>query len=233
MAFRFKHFTVEDGESTMPVGTDAMLLGAWADPGEARSILDVGTGCGILALMMAQKSFAHIEGVDIDPGSVAEAAGNFRSSPWSDRLHATQASLSELAARESGKFDLVISNPPFFSGSLRSPHHRRNIARHDSGMDLPGLVSGVSKLLSDTGRFFVIIPTRNRTRLIVLASDVGLFPFGFLSVRPVESKDVTRLLVGFSRTRDHRPEERSLTICGMDGNFTAEYLDLTRNFHYF
>lgn len=233
MTFRCQQFTVEDGNSTMAVGTDAMLLGSWADPGDARTILDIGTGCGILALMMAQESGARIEAIDVDARSVEEAAANFRASPWSHRLQATRASVADLTGRPQVKFGMIISNPPFYSGSLRSPHHRRNLARHDTGLDLPGLISGAGRLLEDSGRLFMVVPAQSRVRLVTLAAESELYPFGFLSVRPTESKEVTRLLAGFSRLPGPGPEEQQLTICGTDGKFTAEYLALTHNFHYF
>jgi tRNA1Val (adenine37-N6)-methyltransferase len=233
MAFRCKQFSVEDGRSTLPVGTDAMLLGAWADPGDASTILDIGTGCGILALMMAQKSKAVIDAIDIDDDSVAQASSNFRSSPWSGRLHASCMSLHEFSAGARTKYDVVISNPPFFSGSLRSPDHRRNLAKHDAGLDLTGLLAGVSRLLADTGQCFLILPADNRDLVPDLAGSAGLYLYKFLLVRPVGSKQPKRALMEFSRTQHPNPAGGFLTICGEDGRFTPEYVALTENFHYF
>jgi tRNA1Val (adenine37-N6)-methyltransferase len=233
MAFRCKQFSVEDGRSTLPVGTDAMLLGAWAEPGAAKSILDIGTGCGILALMMAQKSDAVVHAIDIDADSVTEALSNFRSSPWSGRLNASCVSLQEFSAGNRTKYDVVISNPPFFSGSLWSPDARRNLAKHDAGLDLNGLLSGVRIVLSDSGRFFLILPAGSRDLVLDVAGDVGLHPYKTLLVRPVGSKEPTRVLMEFSRTPRPNLTWNFLTICGRDGRFTPEYLALTENFHYF
>jgi tRNA1Val (adenine37-N6)-methyltransferase len=134
MAFRFKQFMVEDDLCTMRIGTDAILLGAWAEPGQAKSILEIGTGCGVISLMLAQKSDARIVAIDIDEDSVKQARYNFTRSSWSDNLQAQMVSLQDHASASERQYDLIITNPPFFTGSLKSPDEKKNRAKHSSDL---------------------------------------------------------------------------------------------------
>src|ERR1035437_4301927 len=134
MAFRFKQFIIEDDLSTMKTGTDAILLGAWAEPGKADSILEIGTGCGVISLMLAQKSEAHITAIDIDPDSIVQAESNSMTSPWRDRIKAMNISLQDLTSISEKKYDLILTNPPFFIDFLKSPDERKNKAKHSSDL---------------------------------------------------------------------------------------------------
>ena len=158
MAFHFRQFDLHDDQSTMRVGTDAVLLGAWVNPGNIKNILDIGTGCGILALMMAQKSNALIKAIDVDKKSVGQASMNFLQSPWFKRMKAIQCSLQEMADRRTDIFDLVVTNPPYFSNSLKSPDIKRNTARHDDLLNSHDLLAGVIRLVNEHGKFCLILP---------------------------------------------------------------------------
>lgn len=128
--FRFKLFTVWHDHCAMKVGTDGVLLGAWAQQKHARTILDIGTGSGLIALMLAQRfQEAEITGIDIDPSAAKQASDNFRLSPWSHRMHARCIDLHTFSL-EDGHFDLIVSNPPYFSASLKNPNQQRATARH-------------------------------------------------------------------------------------------------------
>ena len=230
MAFRFKQFTIEDSGCTMPVGTDAMLLGAWALPGKAERILDIGTGCGILSLMMAQKSGAQIDAVEIDEASARKAGVNFRNSPWSGRLRVIEDSVLKFSPDV--RYDFILSNPPYFSKSLRSPHALRNRARHDKDLspeDLPGAISG---LLADHGSFALVLPSGIMQDFMEIATSEGFRPYRTLCVHPTRTKNCNRILAQFARDERELTRE-SLYILDEKGQFTGEYLRLTHDFHYF
>jgi tRNA1Val (adenine37-N6)-methyltransferase len=152
--FRFKQFSVDDSKCAMKVGTDAVLLGAWADVTCAETILDIGTGCGLIALMAAQRSNAHITAIDIDESTTLQSKENFLSSPWHDRLEAIHIEQFQ----PDYLFDLIICNPPFFKNALKTPFHERNLARHNDSLSFESLVSHVNILLSENGKFFFILP---------------------------------------------------------------------------
>ncbi|MBQ6583784.1 MAG: methyltransferase, partial [Alistipes sp.] len=155
-SFRFKQFKVEQDGVAMKVGTDGVLLGAWADCSSASSILDIGTGTGVIALMLAQRSSArHIVGVDIDTAAVECAAANFAASPWAERLTAVESSVQEFGGE---RFDLIVSNPPYFVDSLHSPDGQRTVARHTTELTFETLDCSVCRLLADGGRFALILP---------------------------------------------------------------------------
>lgn len=157
--FRFKQFAVRQDRCPMKVGTDGVLLGAWAEvrPGDRR-MLDVGTGTGLIALMLAQRSAAWITAVDIDVECATQAAENFAASPWADRLDAVSVAVQRYDPVE--KFDLIVSNPPYYVDSLLSPDEGRNTARHAAGLPFGELAAAVVRLLSPGGRFALVLPPR-------------------------------------------------------------------------
>ena len=232
MAFRFKQFSVEDTRSTMRVGTDAMILGAWAEPPKQGFILDIGTGCGILALMMAQKSKARIDAIDIDHPSCREATLNFKNSPWNDRLSTIHTSIQLLAATTSFRYDYIITNPPFFENQLKSPSIRKNQSRHDQELTLAELISQIASLLTDQGRFALILPPGRILKLQELSMKQGVFPLRQLTVQSRPGKGPKRILLEFGRTGTGKTGHASLTILGTDGKYTPGYLYLTNSFHY-
>jgi tRNA1Val (adenine37-N6)-methyltransferase len=232
MTFRFRQFEIEDDRSTMRVGTDSMLLGSWTDPGESSSILDIGTGCGVLALMMAQKSSATVTAIDVDKDSADQAGSNFKASRWNERLKAVCISLQEFSSSCDGKFDLVITNPPYFGNSLKSPVNARNKARHDDSLSREDLLHCDSNLLETGGKFCLILPAESSVafirdsllhnlhlkRALVISSKPGLPP--------------VRVAMEFMFHPFPDPERREITIRDPDNSYSEEYLELTREFHY-
>ena len=155
--FRFKQFAVRQDRCPMKVGTDGVLLGAWAEvrPGDRR-MLDVGTGTGLIALMLAQRSAARITAVDVDAECATQAAENFAASPWADRLDAVAVAVQRYDPVE--RFDLIVSNPPYYVDSLLSPDEGRNTARHAAGLPFGELAAAVVRLLAPGGRFALVLP---------------------------------------------------------------------------
>jgi tRNA1Val (adenine37-N6)-methyltransferase len=232
MAFRFKQFSVEDGNSTMRVGTDAVLLGCWAQPGPARSILEIGTGCGVIALMMAQRTDGRIDAIDVDAESIEQARKNFLDSPWTDNLNAVCTSLQDFVKASGRKYDLIVANPPFFIGSLKPPDERRTTARHTTSLSPEELLEGVRHLLSDDGDFFVILPSTEGMKFIAAAEPEGLFLQRQISVRPKLGKPVNRLLCMFSSKSCKKPVSEELIIRKEDGPFTNEYITFTNEYYF-
>jgi len=233
MAFRFKHFTVEDDLSTLKVGTDAMLLGAWANPGTASRILDVGTGCGILALMMAQKTKAFIDAIDIDPVSVNEAGKNFIRSPWYDRIAAICESFQHFYPTCGKTYDFIISNPPYYNNQLKSPSLKANIARHDEGIKPEELLAGIEHLLHQHGSFAVIYPYTERSGMMDKCTRKGFYLTKQMIIHPRPAANPIRTLMEFSRSPVLTPPAATMFILDNHENFSRDYLALTADFHYF
>lgn len=156
--FEFKQFSVDDEQCAMKVGTDGVLLGAWADVAESKHILDIGTGSGLIALMVAQRSVeAKVLGIDIDANAVSQARSNFVKSPWSERLTAEQCDVRELYTEQ--QFDHIVSNPPYFVETTESPNEARATARHAAHLKFGDIVEVAERLLADGGGLSVILPT--------------------------------------------------------------------------
>ena len=231
MAFRFKQFIIEDDLSTMKTGTDAILLGAWAEPGKADSILEIGTGCGVISLMLAQKSEAHITAIDIDPDSIVQAESNFMTSPWRDRIKAMNISLQDLTSISEKKYDLILTNPPFFIDFLKSPDERKNKAKHSSDLSRKDLIEGIVHLLNPDGNFLMILPGPESLRFFALAATSGLFVQQELKIRPKAGQPVNRILSRFGFQQVVQPKMAELIIRNSDNSFTGDYIAFTKDYH--
>ncbi|MEI6457137.1 MAG: methyltransferase [bacterium] len=233
MAFRFKKFTIEDDQSTLRVGTDAMVLGSWSDPGDAGTILDIGTGCGVLALMMAQKSGSGIDAIDVDQPSVNQAGENFTRSPWSGRLRAIASSLEAYALNSDKSFDFIISNPPFFENQLKSSREKVNVAKHDTGLSLKTLVRSAEKLLSPGGRICLIYPFANQRYFDETILGCGFHISRRMVLIPRQGLPPGRLLTECMRSPAIQENPSEICILGKNGKFSSEYIKLTGDFHDF
>lgn len=226
--FRFKEFSVVQSRSAMKVGTDGVLLGAWVDiDPRTERILDIGTGTGVIALMVAQRaSWARITALDIDSESLKDTRENVMQSPWSDRVDVVE---SDIAAYSSdAKFDLIVSNPPYFVESLQCPDPSRTVARHTESLPFATLIESVERLLSPCGRFAVVLPADEGRRFRMMACQ----RFSLRRITEVwttPKSGVKRLLMEFSRNADGDSISDRLVIS--DGDFTAEYRALTKDFY--
>ncbi|MHC1775093.1 MAG: tRNA1(Val) (adenine(37)-N6)-methyltransferase [Lentimicrobium sp.] len=231
MAFRFKQFTVKDAGCPMKVGTDSVLLGAWASLVNSRTILDIGTGCGLLALIAAQRSEATITAIEIDPVAAEAAATNFKESPWPERMEAKCISLQEyLKEGNPGLFDHIISNPPYFINSLKAPGRERSNARHTDLLPYQVITEAVSKILAPKGCFTLILPVNESAVFKTEASNSGLQLTAEMLVVPKEGKSANRVLLEFSKLKNP-VRSSSLTIRKANGEYTEEYKMLTRLFY--
>jgi tRNA1Val (adenine37-N6)-methyltransferase len=232
MAFRFKQFIAEDDRSTMRIGTDAILLGSWAEPGQAQSILEIGTGCGVISLMLAQRTNAKIDAIDIDEESVFQAGSNFLQSLWRERLNAICISLQDFIHNSDQKYDLVITNPPFFMGSLPSPDARKNRARHANHLSRQELLAGITTFLNGDGVFLVILPVEEFRKFTTLAETTGLFIRKIMKVRPKPGKPVNRIMGDFGFQDCAVPSMEEIVIRNEDNSFTTEYIAFTDAYYF-
>lgn len=231
--FRFKQFTINQSGSAMKVGTDGVLLGAWARiPEGCSEVLDIGTGTGLLSLMLAQKfTDSNLMAVEIDQDSVIQANENFQNSKWKDRISLREISFQDFSLQISQKYDLIISNPPYFKDSLQASDSSRSIARHQFSLSLEELFSGVKNILNSNGYFSLILPADQKMKCLSLAKEVRLFPQRILHVRPNPDKKFIRVLIEFSFSMKDPSEHELIIEKGKRHEYSDEYIELTRDFY--
>lgn len=228
-SFKFKQFAIKQENSLMKVGTDGILLGAWSSANAPQRILDIGTGTGLLALMMAQRyPQAYVDAIEIDEASALEAIDNIQNSPFINRVHVAHTSLQIFAEHTPHHYDLIVSNPPFFNTGLA-----RNTARHTHTLSHEGLFFCTKKLLNEKGQFCLILPKKEGEDFVHLAVNSGLYLAEKTNVRPKPTKAIERLLLRFSNFNLNEIIERELIIEreGTKRIYTKEYIDLTKEFY--
>jgi tRNA1Val (adenine37-N6)-methyltransferase len=228
--FTFKQFTVKQDKTAMKVGIDSVLLGSWvAVSGSEQHVLDIGTGVGLLALMIAQKiPDALITAVEIDKTACLQALENSASSAWKERITVVNADIRTFTQNPKG-FDLIICNPPYFERSLKSYDDRKNLARHNDSLPFRDLIHCVVRLLRDEGRFALIIPYDKAVTVVELAAEKNLFPIRRLNVKSAETKPVNRVIMELGYTSQPL-EEKSLTV--RTGNrYSDDYISITKDFY--
>jgi tRNA1Val (adenine37-N6)-methyltransferase len=230
--FQFKRFTIQQDRCAMKVGTDGVLLGAWA-PLEHNpfSILDIGAGTGLIALMLAQRSGAEqIDALEIDDDAYEQAVENFEESPWSDRLFCYHAGLDEFMEEPEDEYDLIVSNPPFYTDAYPSGDEQRDRARFEDSLPFEDLVEASGLLLSEEGVLAVIIPYKEKEKFLALAKAEELYPFKITRVKGTPESETKRTLLAFSRMeRDIQEDE--LVIETARHIYTKEYIALTQDFY--
>lgn len=216
----------------MKIGTDGVLLGAWTSvKRNPFSVLDIGSGTGILSLMIAQRSFAEqIEAIEIDDNAYEQCSENFENSPWNDRLFCYHASLLEFVEEVEDAFDLIICNPPFYSEDYKTENKSRDLARFNDAMPFKHIIYAVAHLLAEDGLFSIVIPKKEEDDFVALANTIGLFPQRILHVRGNPDADVKRSLIEFSYT-EKEVENSELIIETDRHNYTEDYINLTKDFY--
>ncbi len=230
--FRFKQFEIFQDRCAMKVGTDGVLLGAWAPVDtEPSSVLDIGTGTGLIALMLAQRTMADtIDAVEIDGDAFEQCVENFEASPWADRLFCYHAGLDEMVEESDATYELIVSNPPFHSETVASGSEARDRARQNIALPFSELIHGVEMLLADEGVFATIIPFQAEAQFRQMAREAGLYPFKVTRVKGTRDSGIKRSLLAFSRKEQSLLEDE-LVIEEQRHVYTAEYKALCRDFY--
>lgn len=233
--FKFKEFTIQQDKTAMKVGTDGVLLGAWCSvEGYPDSILDIGSGTGVISLMIAQRSDAMtIDAVEVDENAYEQTVANFEESDWGDRLYCYNATFHEFAdeiEEEEEMYDLIVSNPPFYTDEFETEDEARNKARFTSSLSFEELIIGVSKILSEKGKFSVIIPFKEEESFIKNAKENNLFLNKICRVQGTEMSEIKRCLMEFSFIETEIKEEH-LIIEIERHKYTEDYINLTKDFY--
>ncbi|MGV7106570.1 tRNA1(Val) (adenine(37)-N6)-methyltransferase [Flavobacterium sp. U410] len=231
--FQFKQFIVKQEKSAMKIGTDGVLLGAWTPlENNPFNILDIGSGTGLIGLMLAQRSDAQqIDAIEIDENAYEESVENFENSPWNDRLFCYHADLTEFTEEvfEEEEYDLIVSNPPFFTDTYKSKDNSRDLARFEDALPFEELIECSSALLSENGVFAVIIPFKEEERFVSICRTFNLFPFQITHVKGTPETEIKRSLLAFSF--EEKAVEISTLIIETERHlYTEEYINLTRDF---
>jgi tRNA1Val (adenine37-N6)-methyltransferase len=231
MAFRFKQFSILDDKCAMKVGVDGVLLGAWADVAGAKSILDIGAGCGLIALMLAQRSKAIIHGIEIDSDAAKQAGENAINSLWADHIRIENISARDFTLSNELKFDLLVCNPPYFNNSLLSPSAGRNQARHTGELSYNELAESFAKLTASKGKCCVILPVPESRQFESIMKNNGFTSCRKLIIYPKPEKPANRVLIQFERISAHSVQEKFIFIRNNENSYSDEYKKLTLDFY--
>jgi tRNA1Val (adenine37-N6)-methyltransferase len=230
--FAFKQFTIRQDKCAMKVGTDAVLLGSWVDPKNAKHILDIGTGTGVIAIMLAQKSKAPIDALDVDENACAQAFENVENSPWKDRIQVIHNSIQQYSEEAPQKYDLIVSNPPFFEHSTKSPQEKRTLARHTDMLAYEELLESVMKLLDKKGKFCIILPFKEGEHFRDIADQHKFYLTKMMRVRSRADKSTDkRLMMQFEWERKSFSECSLVIEKGERHEYTDEYKALTKDYY--
>ena len=231
--FSFKQFSIQQDRCAMKIGTDGVLLGAWTPiQNNPISILDIGAGTGVIALMLAQRSNAEqIDALEIDEEAYEQSVDNFENSPWSDRLFCFHAGLDEFVEEPEDEYDLIISNPPFYTDDYRSDNEQRDLARFADAIPFEDLIEAADLLLSENGIFAVIIPFKEEENFLALAKEYELYPLKITHVKGTPTTEIKRSLLAFSRNESVNFPIDELIIETSRHQYTPEYITLIRDFY--
>jgi tRNA1Val (adenine37-N6)-methyltransferase len=230
--FVFKKFSINQHKSAHKVGTDGVLIGAWAEVSDAKNILDVGTGTGIIALMMAQKSHAQVDAIDIEQGSYEQAKENATYSVWANRIKVYHTTLQDFAKSVHKKYDVIITNPPYFVDSSKAPDEDRSHARHTDLLPFKELIRGVFSVLNTTGKFYIILPTKEALDFKMLAEKEDLYLVKLLRVKTKSTNDIEKRHMMLFKFNQEPFTEETISIENEGRhNYTNEYKKLTGDFY--
>lgn len=231
-SFAFKQFTIKQDKCAMKVSTDAVLLGAWVSPNGSKTILDIGTGTGVIALMMAQKSNADIIAIDIDKESTEQAKTNVAESIFHSKVKVVHSSFQAMSNTTTEKFNLIITNPPYFVDSLKNVDDTKKYARHNDLLPFEELVNGVKKLLHEKGKFCLILPKNESAIFRDLAKQKGLYLSKLMRVRTKPASETEKRHLMQFEFRETEYSETTLVIeSEKHFDYTDEYKQLTKDYY--
>jgi tRNA1Val (adenine37-N6)-methyltransferase len=229
--FRFKQFIIRQDRSTMKVCTDSCVLGAWTalQIKDVETVLDIGTGTGLLALMLAQKSTCTIDAIESDPDASGQAKENISLTPWSDRIRVIQEDVNGFSVPS--PYDFIISNPPFFEDDLLSPESKKNRAKHNDSLTLDQLVLLINKFLKPKGHFSILLPAHRSLYFEKLANDAGFFLHKKLTLHQTPAHPPFRRIYLFGYEKQENSISESLTIKVENGNYSEAFISLMRDYY--
>ena len=229
--FRFKQFVIHQERSSMKVCTDSCILGAWTavQLKNVKTILDIGTGTGLLPLMLAQKSESIIDAIESDRESAGQARENVQLTPWSDRIHIIEGDVREFIGED--RYDWIITNPPFFESDLRSPERKKNEAKHDESLTLGQLITAIGKNLKPDGHFSILLPHHRTVYFENLASANGFFLLRKLEVRQSPHHTAFRSICLFGYQKPPETISETLIIIEKDGTYSEEFTSIMRDYY--
>jgi tRNA1Val (adenine37-N6)-methyltransferase len=232
MSFTFKQFHINQDRCAMKVTTDACLFGAWnASLNEvttAKNILDIGAGTGLLSLILAQKTKANIEAVEIDETAFQQCKENFAASPWANSLHVHHSPIQDF--QPDSKFQFIITNPPFFKADLQSPDDKRNLALHSSALDFTTLLNSINRLLDVAGHFSVLLPFHRQVEFVALAAAQSFHLHQLVQVKQTPKHAEFRSMLLFGRTKEEMKQEE-ITIKNGENEYTDAFVDLLKDYY--
>lgn len=226
--FQFKQFTIHQDQCAMKVSTDACILGAWVPVEQAENILDIGAGTGLLSLMMAQRSTARIDAVELDQPAFEQAKSNISQSKWHNRISVFQGKIQDFSSDK--KYDYIVSNPPFYQNHLKSEKVQKNQAHHTETLSFEELLDSVLRLRTTSGKFAVLLPAYEATVLEDLAVSKGFFPQKKLTVRHREGAKILRVIVEYG-TSSVVLENTKLLIKDAQEQYTAQFSALLKEYY--
>lgn len=229
--FFFKKFGLFHHRSTMKIGTDAILLARWIEVSENDNVLDIGTGCGLIPLMLAQKGIKSADAVEIDKDSYEEAAQNFSNSAWKSQLIAINEDVKEYAAHCEKKYDLVVSNPPFFFGDNIPEKAKKGLARHTNTLSYSDLLSAAKKIMKPSGRFALVLPARESKTFLKEAENQGFYLEKELLIVPIEGKEPNRINMQLVVNQVNNVDSETFVLRYPDHSFTKEYKDFLKDYY--
>ncbi len=229
--FFFKKFALFHHRSTMKIGTDAILLARWVDVSKNDEVLDIGTGCGLIPLMLSQKGIKNADAVEIDTESYEEARQNFANSAWNSRLNAINDDIKSYSKNCEKKYDLIVSNPPFFFGDNIPQKVKKGLARHTNTLSYSDLLSAVKLLLKPDGRFALVLPSIEAVSFKKEAENQGFYLQKELKIIPIEGKESNRINMQLVVNQVDNIDAETFVLRNQDHSFTKEYKDFLKDFY--
>ena len=229
--FFFKQFGLFHHRSTMKIGTDAILLARWVEVSKNDEVLDIGTGCGLIPLMLAQKGIKSADAVEIDYDSYEEAMQNFNNSAWKSRVFAINDDVKHYAAISDKKYDLIVSNPPFFFGDNIPEKEKKGLARHTNTLSYNDLLNSVKKLLKPEGRFALVLPARESKTFLKDAENQGFYLQKEMKIVPIEGREPNRINMQLVVNQVDGIDSKTFILRHQDHSFTKEYKDFLKDYY--
>ncbi len=229
--YQFKQFTIYHDKCAMKVGTDGVLLGAWANVEKCTNILDIGTGTGLIAIMVAQRTNTLIDAVEIEESAYNQAKTNAQNCPWNEKISVHHCSIQDYSKNTKHKYQSIVSNPPYFSNSLKSVNENKTIARHNDLLSSTDLLQACNKLLSSNGNLSVIMPYAEGCLFIVEAAKMGLFCNRKTNVKSSPHTNIIRLLLEFSKIPVLYKEDNLTIYTDETNEYSEKYKNLTKEFY--